>query len=272
MRSLPSSPVPPPPAAARRGCSPLPAAAADGDAGLHDQGPADHRVQRARRQPRRTPASTGRTTTATTAPYLYAVDSSDRQDRRHDHPDAASARPATSRRSRSGPDGNIYVGDIGDNLGGTWDHVWIYRFPEPKALKDQTVRATQYAVKYADGARNAEALMVHPKTGRVYIADKNEDGGGPVRGTRRRSPPPAPTSSGRSPTSTCGSPTAPSRPTAGSWSARLLRRRAYDWNGGSSSGTGGRACRSRGRASPSPTPPTARSADVRHRGRRTARS
>src|SRR6478735_9081358 len=33
-----------------------------------------------------------------------------------------------------GPDGNLYVGDIGDNLDGSWDHVWIYRFPEPKRL------------------------------------------------------------------------------------------------------------------------------------------
>jgi hypothetical protein len=77
-----------------------------------------------------------------------------------------------------GPDGNLYVGDIGDNLGGKWDHVWIYKLPEPKELRDQTVRATQYVVKYADGPRNAESLMVHPKTGRVYIIEKGEDGGG----------------------------------------------------------------------------------------------
>lgn len=81
-----------------------------------------------------------------------------------------------------GPDGNLYVGDIGDNLNGSWDHVWIYRFPEPKELRDATVRATQFDVKYADGARNAEALMVHPKTGRVYIASKNEEGGGLYEG------------------------------------------------------------------------------------------
>ncbi|MER7696554.1 MULTISPECIES: WD40 repeat domain-containing protein [unclassified Streptomyces] len=81
-----------------------------------------------------------------------------------------------------GPDGDVYVGDIGDNLDGTWDHVWIYRFPEPKTLRDSTVTAVQYDVKYADGARNAEALMVHPKTGRVYIASKNEDGGGLYEG------------------------------------------------------------------------------------------
>ncbi|MFD9910305.1 WD40 repeat domain-containing protein [Streptomyces sp. NPDC059063] len=76
-----------------------------------------------------------------------------------------------------GPDGNLYVGDIGDNLGGKWSFVWVYKLPEPKRLKDQTIRATQYVVKYADGARDAEALMVHPKTGRIYIADKKEDGG-----------------------------------------------------------------------------------------------
>ncbi|MGW0858040.1 WD40 repeat domain-containing protein [Streptomyces sp. NPDC002690] len=81
-----------------------------------------------------------------------------------------------------GPDGNLYVGDIGDNLNGTWDHVWIYRLPEPKALGDVTVRATQFDVTYADGARDAEALMVHPKTGRVWIASKNRDGGGLYEG------------------------------------------------------------------------------------------
>ncbi|MFD6274344.1 WD40 repeat domain-containing protein [Streptomyces sp. NPDC060209] len=84
-----------------------------------------------------------------------------------------------------GPDGNLYVGDIGDNLDGSWDHVWIYRFPEPKQLADATVRATQFDVKYADGARNAEAMMVHPTTGRVYIASKNEDGGGLYEGPQK---------------------------------------------------------------------------------------
>lgn len=86
-----------------------------------------------------------------------------------------------------GPDGNLYVGDIGDNLNGSWDHVWIYRFPEPKELRDATVRATQFDVKYTDGPRNAEALMVHPKTGRVYIASKNEEGGGLYEGPAKLS-------------------------------------------------------------------------------------
>ncbi|MEV7190893.1 WD40 repeat domain-containing protein [Streptomyces sp. NPDC093510] len=86
-----------------------------------------------------------------------------------------------------GSDGNIYVGDIGDNLNGTWSNVWVYKLPEPKQLKDQTVRATQYVVKYADGARDAEALMVHPKTGRIYIVSKNEDGGGLYESPERMS-------------------------------------------------------------------------------------
>ncbi|MFD7441467.1 WD40 repeat domain-containing protein [Streptomyces sp. NPDC059909] len=83
-----------------------------------------------------------------------------------------------------GPDGYVYVGDIGDNAD-SWNHVWIYRFPEPRSLKDITVRATQYVVTYEDGPRNAEAMMVHPKTGRVYIASKNEDGGGLYEGPSR---------------------------------------------------------------------------------------
>jgi hypothetical protein len=76
-----------------------------------------------------------------------------------------------------GPDGDLYVGDIGDNLGGSWPEVWIYRFPEPRQLGDRTVDITRFTVRYDAGPRNAEALMVQPKTGRVYIASKNEDGG-----------------------------------------------------------------------------------------------
>ncbi|GAA0302575.1 hypothetical protein GCM10010302_46320 [Streptomyces polychromogenes] len=86
-----------------------------------------------------------------------------------------------------GPDGNLYVGDIGDNRDGTWDHVWIYRFPEPKELADATVKAEQFTAVYADGPRNAEALMVHPVTGRVYIASKNEKGGGLYEGPEKLS-------------------------------------------------------------------------------------
>ncbi|WP_405992601.1 WD40 repeat domain-containing protein [Streptomyces sp. NBC_00986] len=109
-------------------------------------------------------------------PYIYAVDSSTGKT-------VATVtfsgvgKPRDVEAISIGPDNEIYVGDIGDNLDGTWPYVWIYKLPEPKVLKDQTIRATQYVVKYSDGARNAESLIVHPKTGRVYIIDKKEDGG-----------------------------------------------------------------------------------------------
>lgn len=76
-----------------------------------------------------------------------------------------------------GPDGDLYVGDIGDNYDGAWSEVWIYRLPEPERLADATVTPTVYTARYEDGARDAEALMVHPDTGRVYLVSKKEDGG-----------------------------------------------------------------------------------------------
>jgi hypothetical protein len=116
-------------------------------------------------------------------PYVYAIDGRTGRTLAR-----VTLRGVTARDCEAisiGPDGDIYLGDIGDNLGGAWPEVWIYRFPEPKTLRDQTVRVTTFTVRYADGPRNAESLMVEPKTGRVYIASKNSDGGhlyeGPAR-------------------------------------------------------------------------------------------
>ncbi|MFI8948168.1 WD40 repeat domain-containing protein [Streptomyces sp. NPDC053750] len=109
-------------------------------------------------------------------PYLYAVDGATGETVAR----VALSGVGTPRDVEAisvGPGNRIFVGDIGDNLGGTWPHVWIYELPEPQELKDQTVKATQYVVTYADGARDAESMVVHPKTGRVYLIDKNEDGG-----------------------------------------------------------------------------------------------
>ncbi|HEU5029014.1 MAG TPA: hypothetical protein VFV01_29170, partial [Spirillospora sp.] len=66
----------------------------------------------------------------------------------------------------------IYMGDIGDNLGGAWPYVTVYRIPEPAQMRTQTIRATAFRIKYADGPRNAETLMVNPRTNRLYIASK----------------------------------------------------------------------------------------------------
>ncbi|MFD9390396.1 WD40 repeat domain-containing protein [Streptomyces sp. NPDC060000] len=109
-------------------------------------------------------------------PYLYAVDSATGKTVARLTLTGVGT-PRDVEAVSIGPDNEIWVGDIGDNLGGTWKYVWIYRLPEPKKLVDQTVKATQYVVKYSDGARDAESLLVHPKTGRVYVIDKKEDGG-----------------------------------------------------------------------------------------------
>ncbi|MFJ3232327.1 WD40 repeat domain-containing protein [Streptomyces sp. NPDC086787] len=109
-------------------------------------------------------------------PYIYAVDSGTGKTVARVTLRGVGA-PRDVEAISIGPDNQIYVGDIGDNYDGKWPYVWIYRLPEPKELKDQTVKATQYVVKYADGPRNAESMVVHPKTGRVYIIDKDEDGG-----------------------------------------------------------------------------------------------
>jgi hypothetical protein len=79
-----------------------------------------------------------------------------------------------------GPDGDLYVGDIGDNFDGAWPHVWIYRFAEPEQLADATLTPTVYAAQYDDGPRDAEALLVHPETGHVYLVSKKDDDSGAI--------------------------------------------------------------------------------------------
>ncbi|GAB2834675.1 WD40 repeat domain-containing protein [Streptomyces daliensis] len=105
-------------------------------------------------------------------PYVYGVDS--RTGKTVATVTMSGVDPRDVEAISVGPDGSVYVGDIGDNLNGTWPEVWIYRFPEPEKLGDTTVTPTRYTVRYADGPRDAESLMVHPKTGRVYIASKND--------------------------------------------------------------------------------------------------
>jgi hypothetical protein len=74
----------------------------------------------------------------------------------------------------------IYVADIGDN-NARYNSVFIYRFPEPdltgKALPYITniVNVDIIELKYPDGPRNAETLMVDPLTKAIYIASKESN-------------------------------------------------------------------------------------------------
>jgi hypothetical protein len=76
----------------------------------------------------------------------------------------------------SGPDHQLYVADIGDNSTSR-SHISVYRFTEPHTLGNTTVATTQFDFSYPDGKHNAEALLVHPSTGRIYVVTKSTGGG-----------------------------------------------------------------------------------------------
>ena len=75
----------------------------------------------------------------------------------------------------------LYVGDIGDNVGRLAE-ITVYRTPEPRVgtatrtstadLPQPTEPAESIRFRYPDGAHDAEALMVHPQSGDVYIITK----------------------------------------------------------------------------------------------------
>jgi hypothetical protein len=78
-----------------------------------------------------------------------------------------------------GPRGDLYLADIGDNLAKR-PSVVVYRVPEPnvaaRAGAAQTGPPTRYELRYPDGARDAEALLVDPRTGALTIISKNFGG------------------------------------------------------------------------------------------------
>ncbi|HKB68365.1 MAG TPA: hypothetical protein VKC61_21070 [Pyrinomonadaceae bacterium] len=77
----------------------------------------------------------------------------------------------------------LYIGDIGDN-DGTRSEIVIYRIPEPVIPNGvpistaQRPNATETAeairLRYPDGSHNSEALLVHPRTGRIYLIVKEK--------------------------------------------------------------------------------------------------
>jgi len=75
----------------------------------------------------------------------------------------------------------LYIGDTGDN-DGVRPEVIVYRVPEPaltpatraftKKRAGSTEPAEAIRLKYPDGKHDAEALLVHPRTGNLYIVTK----------------------------------------------------------------------------------------------------
>jgi hypothetical protein len=75
----------------------------------------------------------------------------------------------------AGRDGSVWVGDIGDN-GGRRASITVYRLP-PLEPGDRTVAAERFELRYVDGPKDAETLLVHPRTGRLHVVSKGLFGG-----------------------------------------------------------------------------------------------
>lgn len=70
-----------------------------------------------------------------------------------------------------GPDGDVWVGDIGDNLERR-DEVWVHR-----VTPGSPEIAPRYGLRYPGGPRDAETLLAHPRTGRLFVVSKTVFGG-----------------------------------------------------------------------------------------------
>ena len=73
----------------------------------------------------------------------------------------------------AGP-GHVWVGDIGDNPGNR-DTISVYRIP--LGADDQEVDVEPIELRYPGGPRDAETLLVHPGSGRVFVVTKDVFGG-----------------------------------------------------------------------------------------------
>lgn len=76
-----------------------------------------------------------------------------------------------------GPDGDLLLGDIGDNASKRAS-VDVYRVPEPRLADGPaaTAPATRLHLTYPDGAHDAETLLADPRTGELVIVTKRLDG------------------------------------------------------------------------------------------------
>lgn len=67
----------------------------------------------------------------------------------------------------------LYIGDIGDN-NSKRKFVTVYRVAEPNLGEPdgETAAAESFRLRFPDHAHDAEALLVHPRTGDLYIVTK----------------------------------------------------------------------------------------------------
>lgn len=86
----------------------------------------------------------------------------------------------------TGPGHTLWIGDIGDN---DFDRrrIWVYRITETRGLRPRSVPWTRFPLVYDGGPRDAEALAVHPRTGRLFVVSKGHPGGAVFQAPRRLS-------------------------------------------------------------------------------------
>ena len=80
----------------------------------------------------------------------------------------------------------LYIGDIGDNLGDQ-EQVTVYRVAEPavapgaapasRSAPAPTEGAEALRLRFPDGPHDAEALLVHPQSGDLYVVTKEPPSG-----------------------------------------------------------------------------------------------
>jgi hypothetical protein len=75
----------------------------------------------------------------------------------------------------AGPGPTLYIGDIGDNERSRTS-IDIYRVAEPLPGARATAPATRLRLRYADGAHDAETLLVDPLRGDIIVVTKSLGG------------------------------------------------------------------------------------------------
>ncbi|HEX4977106.1 MAG TPA: hypothetical protein VFV40_04495 [Nocardioides sp.] len=80
------------------------------------------------------------------------------------------------------PDGDVWVADVGDNVERR-DEVWVHR-----VTPGSSSPAPRFGLRYPGGPRDAETLLAHPRTGRLFVVSKTVFGGVVYAAPRRLVP------------------------------------------------------------------------------------
>lgn len=114
-------------------------------------------------------------------PYLYEVDL--RTGRTVGVTTYAGEEPEDVEALAPGAGGALWVGDIGDNRTAR-SSIHVYRVVPLRGGGE--VSAARYELTYPDRPHDAEALLVHPRTGRIFVVTKTFARGGAVYRAPRR--------------------------------------------------------------------------------------